>query len=151
MPEFYLNDDKPSPSYEALNDFAKGYIEAMFFTNEGVDAETYGEDYLNELGVRRLVKSAVADIAKDCAAFWTANETELRAAMDLEPGTETFKYAKEHLDERRLGHLFFYARQGHGVSFLDDGNDAALECLQVAARAFGAAYPETYRGWIYHR
>ena len=150
MPQFHLNDDHAPKSYDDLNDFAKGYIEAMFFTNEGVDSETHGDYYLNELGVSRLTKKSLVAIARDCARFWTENETDLKAALELVPRSESFKYAKEELTETRLGHLFLYSRQGHGVGFTDDGNADCLERLQEAGRNFSDAYVSTYRGWIYH-
>lgn len=31
--------------------------------------------------------------------------------------TPGFEYAREPLDDRRLGHLFFYAAHGHGIGF----------------------------------
>lgn len=151
MPQFILNDTPATKSYDDLSAFAKGYVEAMFFTNEGVDSEEKGENYLNELGVSRLTKQAVANIAKDCAKFWADNEEDLKAAMTLEPGSEGFKYGREELDETRLGHLFLYSRQGHGVGFDDDGEAECLKRLQEAGRRFPTAYPDTYRGWIYHR
>jgi len=150
MPQFYLNEpSRAAHPFYALSDFARGYVEAMFFTNGDTGDER--EDLLNELGVERLTRAAVADIEADCAKFWTANESDLSAAKDLEPGSEDFRYAREVLDDRRLGHLFWYARQGHGVGFEDDGSADCLDRLQNAARAFGEAYCETWRGWIHHR
>jgi hypothetical protein len=152
MPEFILNkprDRKPPHPYFELSTFAQGYVEAMFFTNGDTGDER--ENLLNDWGVERLTKEACADIAKDCEAFWTANETDLKAAMELEPGSESFRYARYELDETRLGHLFWYSRQGHGVGFDDDGNADCLNRLQEAGRAFPEAYIEAYRGWIYHR
>ncbi|KRR21692.1 hypothetical protein [Bradyrhizobium retamae] len=150
MPQFVLNDVPAPRSYDALSDFAKGYVEAMFFTNGDIGEEN-DEHRLNRLGVARLTRAAIADLAKDCAAFWQANEAHLTAAMELEPGSEGFRYGRNELNDERLGNLFWFARQGHGVGFTDDGHAACLEALQNAARAFGEAYCETWRGWIYHR
>ena len=135
--------------YFDLSDFAKGYVEAMFFTNGDTGDER--EDYLNELGVERLTRAALADISADCESFWTANESDLHAALELVPGTEGLQYARDPLDDRRLGHLFWFARQGHGVAFTDDGYADCLERLQEAAQRFGEACCETWRGWIHHR
>lgn len=137
-------------SFYNLDDFARGYVEAMFFTNGDIGDEDR-PDLLNELGVDRLTRAAVADIAADCAKFQSANRADLDAAKALEPGADDFRYARDDLDDRRLGHLFWYARQGHGVAFTDDGDAEFLARLQDAARRFGEAYCEVYRGWIGHR
>ena len=120
----------------------------MFFTNGDTGDER--ENYLNELGTERLTRASLDDIAADCLAFWTANESDMQAAMALEPKGEGLEDAREPLDESRLGNLFWFARQGHGVAFTDGGYAACLERLQEAARRFGGAYCETWRGWIYH-
>lgn len=132
-----------------LSEFAKGYLEAMFFTNGDIGDER--EDLLNDLGVKCLTKAAIADIAKDCAKFWEANAADLDAAKELVPGGEGFEYGRDELTDQRLGNLFWYARQGHGVAFTDDGYADCLDRLQDAASAFGEAYVEAYHGWIYHR
>jgi hypothetical protein len=149
MPQFILN-DRPAPKqYDELGDFAKGYVEAMFFTNG--DTGDDDEHKLNNLGVERLTKEAIKDIAADCVKFWKENEADLEAAKELEPGSDDFRYAKFELSDARLGNLFWFARQGHGVGFTDDGDASCLKRLQDVARRQGEAYVETYRGWIYHR
>lgn len=148
MPEFVLNKPRES-AYDKLDTFAKGYVEAMFFTN--CDCGDEDEDKANNLGVSRLTKESIAVIERDCAAFWKSNEIYLQIAMELEPGSDIFRYATETLDEARLGHLFWYSRQGHGVAFTDDGDATCLEALQDAGRAFGESNVEIYRGWIYVR
>ena len=49
MPEFTLNSDA---RFEALPEFTKGYVEALFFTNGDTGADD--EDKLNRLGTARL-------------------------------------------------------------------------------------------------
>ena len=149
MPQFMLNTPTRASLYDALDTFTKGYIEAMFFTN--CDSGDDDEHKANRLGVQRLTRESIVTIADECKRFWQANETDLQAAMELEPGSESFRYAKEELDETRLGHFFWYARQGHGVGFDDDGDSPILERLQEAGRNFGESYPEIYNGWIYVR
>jgi len=150
MPEFILNTPPTrSHPFHDLSDFAKGYVEAMFFTNGDTGDER--ENLLNEWGVARLTHASVAAIARDCKSFYHANKPELEAAQALEPGGEGLEHGRDSLDERRLGQLFWYARQGHGVAFTDDGYAPCLEALQDAARAFGQTYIEAYRGWIYYR
>lgn len=149
MPEFHLNRPNPDHAFYTLDDFAGGYVEAMFFTNGDTGDED--EHILNRMGVCRLTKASVETIRKHCAAFAEANRADLDAAKELEPGSEGLRYGKDELDDRRLGQLFWYARQGHGVAFTDDGDAPCLERLQEAARKTGESYVEIARGWIYVR
>lgn len=139
---------KPHPFHD-LSEFAQGYVEAMFFTNGDIGDDR--ENLLNEWGAGRLTRRAIDSIAADCAAFEKANAADLDAAKALEPGSDEFRYAREPLDDRRCGHLFWYARQGHGVGWTDDGDAECLARLQDACRAFGEAYVDAWRGWIHHR
>lgn len=156
MPEFILNDTNASRAYAKLSEFAFGYIEAMFFTNG--DCGDDNEHLLNELGTVRLTRDAIRNIASDCDKFLGTIMPDgcfahqwIDRAQALEPGSPEFRYAKESLDDRRCGHLFWYTRQGHGVSWNDDGSADCLDGLQEASRKFGEAYVEVSRGWIYHR
>ena len=137
------------PFYD-LDEFAQGYVEAMFFTNGDIGDETR-PDRLNEMGVSRLTRASVEKIKADCDRFQVENEPLLGAALCLEPGGEGLEHGREALNDRRLGQLFWYARQGHGVAFTDDGYADCLSDLQEAARAFGECYVEAWRGWIHVR
>lgn len=143
MPEFQLNGAVPS------DDFAAGYIEAMFFTN--CDCGDEREDLANQLGTGRLTLASRAAIARDCERFQRDHEALLTEAYALEPGSEAYRYAREQLDPRRAGQLFWFARQGHGVTWSDNGDAPCLEALQEVSRAMGESYPEIYRGWIHVR
>lgn len=151
MPEFILNrDNRGSHPFYALDDFAKGYVEAMFFTNG--DTGDDDDNRLNDLGVERLTRAAVAEIESDCVAFQRDNAADLAAVYAMEPGP----YGKgQRIDEIRAGHLFWFARQGHGVDWTDwyapAADVAELERLQEASSAFGESYVEISRGWIYVR
>ena len=175
--------------FNDLDEFAQGYVEAMFFTNGDIWDETR-PDRLNEMGVSRLTRDAVETIKGNCIRFQGDNAAALRAAKALIPGGEGFEYPRgtwrcgmcektfrkpaprgDHgdvsscphcgtdeiefdgqvLDDRRLGQLFWFARQGHGVAFTDDGYADCLSDLQEAARAFGECYVEAWRGWIHVR
>ena len=135
--------------YNDLSDFAKGYVEAMFFTNG--DTGDTREDLLNDWGVERLTRASVANIARDCDKFEAENETHLGQALCLEPGGEGLEHSRHELTDSRLGNLFWFARQGHGVAFTDDGYAPCLQALQEAAQKVGETYVEAYRGWIYYR
>ena len=169
MPEFImpLGDDKPAEyalqwQRATIGYFAKGYFEAMFFTDcehgtfradPNEDAADIGGRLWNpetqsnlpgDVTFAELAPETLAKIQRDCEAFQTANAALLETAAALEPGSETFRYARNTLDDTRLGQLFWYARNGHGVSFEDDGNAPCLYALQEAAHHVGQA--DSYLG-----
>lgn len=108
MPQFCLNAPTRAvhPFYN-LNSFARGYVEAMFFTN--CDSGSEDEFIANRLGVERLTADSVAAIAKDCAAF----EEEAAPLLAL-------AYCRDYEPEQ-AGADFWFTRQGHGVGFWDRG------------------------------
>lgn len=160
MPEFISNTPprkSPPHAYYGLDEFACGYVEAMFFTNGDTGDED--EDLLNSLGVERLTKASVAAIKRDCDKFLgtimpdgcTARQWIGRLVQG-EPG----RYGEGVNDGRRAGHMFWYARQGHGVSWSDDYSRdqpeaATADGLQAACRKVSECYVEVYRGWIHIR
>lgn len=107
-------------AWRDLDAFTQGYIEALFFTEQG---DGYpGEDdgtaqglwlevepglWSNELGFSDLAPETLARIIADCAAF-----QESRAWADT---LETYHDA----DEAQAGHDFWYTRSGHGCGFWD--------------------------------
>ncbi len=146
MPQFELNADRygKHPFYK-LDDFAKGYVEAMFFTDCDTGREE-DEGKANELGVEKITHASILAIAADCAAF------QQQAADILD---EVTAGASEY-DMTRAGNDFWFTRQGHGVGFWDreelkfEDRDFGEELTKIA-RSFGEAYPEIYRGRIYYR
>jgi hypothetical protein len=86
-----------------------------------------------------LAPETLTRIIADCATFQIVNETLLAEASELVPGSDGLRYGNDVLDDRRLGQLFWYARNGHGVSFLDDGDAPCLEALQDAC-GYGTAF-----------
>jgi hypothetical protein len=161
MPEFILDtgDSDATARFNALDSFTQGYIEALFFTDEeqlcndpdsdfempdvAVNLKTMESRFVggNSPGFGDLAEPALARIVVDCQRFQADNAALLGAACELEPGSEGLRYAREALDDRRLGQLFWYARNGHGVSFTDDGHAPCLEALQNAARPFRQVDP----------
>jgi hypothetical protein len=148
MPKFILNTPprrKPPHAFYGLSEFSKAYVEALFFTNG--DTGDDNENLLNDLGVEKLTRDAVANIARDCEAFLsTIMPDGCFAQQWLARAAEQFDYSDE-----QAGHDFWFSRQGHGVGFWDRGLGELGEGLHKAARGRGEAYCETYRGWIYHR
>ncbi len=168
MPEFILNTPgrstpprKSHPFYD-LSTFAKGYVEAMFFTNGDTGDER--EYLLNEWGVEKLTRLSVAKIADDCEAF------EKSAAELL-----ALAYSTDEYDDEQAGRDFWFSRQGHGVGFWDrkplerkvipgaDGLRFVAEVitateprdlgdlLHAAAKKFGECDVQAYRGWVHVR
>jgi hypothetical protein len=155
MPEFILDHGTPEAArqFQQLDSFTQGYIEAMFFTDAEPDTVRPDEDsdfdnpnvwnsdkhssLPGDATVADLSPEALEACVAACISFQKQNAFFLDIAKQLEPGEEIFRYAKEELDDRRLGQLFWYARCGHGVSFLDDGNALCLQELQKAAQAVG--------------
>jgi len=148
MPEFQLNADRygKHPYYQ-LSDFAKGYVEAMFFTNGDTGDER--ENLLNDLGVEKLTREAVKDIASVCDSFVGSIMPDgrfCRQWLDEIAGQCAY-------DDARAGNDFWFTRQGHGVGYWDRNElyDEQKQALSDLAHKFGEAYPEAWRGWIYHR
>lgn len=161
MPEFVLNLPKWTPkghAFYSLDDFARGYVEAMFFTNGDTGDER--ENLLNDLGVERLTKESVKAIRADCQRFlWLImpDGCFTRQWIDRLIANGRGRYGEGVSDDRRAGHMFWYARQGHGVAWTDDyapsgePSEAIAEGLQEVCRKFGESYVEVYRGWIHVR
>ena len=144
MPKFELN--RPArrvhPFY-ALDDFAKGYVEAMFFTNGDTGDER--EDLLNDLGAERLTRAAVARIAADCRKF-------LGHIMPDGCFVQQWIDRAEGYNIEQAGRDFWLTRQGHGVGFWcrKELNGELGAGLTDAAAAQGEVYPSVNRGWIHH-
>ena len=145
MPEFVLNDTPAPRAYDKLSTFAKAYVEAVFFTNG--DTGDDNESRLNDLGVERLTREAIRDIASDCDSFLgfiMPDGCFVRQWLD--------RLAESHgYSEEQAGHDLWFSRQGHGVGYWDRGLGDAGDALHKAAKTFSEAYCEVYRGWIYHR
>lgn len=144
MPEFYLNFNDDAARWHRLDSFTQGYVQALFFTEmeHGTTSDDWNPETQSSLPgdvtFADLSQTAHATIVADCAAFQEKNATLLDMARELVPGDTGLKYARDALDDTRLGQLFWYARNGHGVSFLDDGDAPCLDSLQEAARAIGS-------------
>jgi hypothetical protein len=168
MPQFILNRPAKRVKFDELSEFAKGYVEAMFFT--GCDA---GIDEVREdnLSVTRLTRESLANIARDCATFESENAELLALA-----------YATGYTEEQ-AGRDFWFTRQGHGVGFWEreelqenhqklhvelgsprigdpawpeyerrrDAEPSIGDALTEAAQKAGESYVEIHLGWIYVR
>lgn len=144
MPKFELNDNSVAAEYDALSDFCKTYVEAMFFTNDFANGDPENEFKMNELGVRRLPRESIRAIKRDCDKF---------LALEVDGKTVQQWIDESELDSECTGtpaHDFWYSRQGHGCGFWDgDYSDVIGEALDKAAKQMGECYGEIARGWIY--
>lgn len=105
MPKFILDHGsaEAARSFNALDAFTQGYIEAMFFTDTG----TGDDEDLEDATVADLSPEALETIKADCAAF------QAKAAALLEEA-----YGRDYTEEQ-AGRDFWFTRNGHGVGFWD--------------------------------
>lgn len=142
MGEFQLNLSPRPCAFDGLDEFAKAYVEAMFFTN--CDTGLEDDDAANRLGVSRLTVDSVAKIKADCARFRYLAENEIAA---------TIAHGKRDL--AGIAHDFWLTRQGHGVGFWEGESrgypgEIGDELTRIAAQWFGEIYPWIDRGWIHY-
>lgn len=160
MPEFTFDQGgtvEPGHTWRTLDSFVQGYISALLFTESSpaFDSESWFTDERRaateggqadgelpgDVGFADFHPDALAAIIADCEKFQADNAALLESAYELEPGGPDLPYAREPLDDERAGMLFWYARNGHGVGWTDNGNAQCLADLQDASAAFGESYP----------
>ena len=122
----YRSDDQYGPlTWDDLDSFTQGYVEALFFTSEerlceesngdrhmpdvAFDAATMESRFLggDSFGFSDLAPEALASIIADCAAFQRDNAALLAEA-----------YARDY-DATQAGRDYWFTRNGHGVGFWD--------------------------------
>lgn len=120
MPQFEM-EGALEPGYLALDAFAQGYIEAMFFTEQ---------DEVQDTGFNELSQTALATIVSECELFQKHNEAALHVCYALDYG------------ERQAGADFWFTRNGHGVGYWDREQLETVpeqrDTLTDAAHACGA-------------
>lgn len=125
MPEFILAIGSPEHqrAFDKLDAFTRGYIEALFFTEEerlcedgerelpdvAVNMVTMESRFIggDSFGFADLATKALDSIIADCAAFQRDNAELLELA-----------YARDY-DDEQAGRDFWYTRNGHGVGYWD--------------------------------
>lgn len=128
MPQFILDTGSPEAAlaFERMDDFAKGYIEAMFFTDTG-----YAEDEeLEHATVADLAPETLARIEADCKAFQQATKRLLSLA-----------YHRADYSAIQAGRDFWFSRNEYGVGFFDRGLGRVGERLQDAC-GWRTKFPE---------
>jgi len=109
MPEFHLDYGTPEAAreYLALDEFTRGYIEAMFFT----DASDSDDGDLAHATLAELAPEALATIVRDCTTF----QNDYRA--DIDEAVDTGRI--NGYDEMAAGRDYWFTRNHHGVGFWD--------------------------------
>jgi hypothetical protein len=148
MPEFHLNlDNVNAANWHSLSDFAKGFIEAAFFSesscfhsseffsDESQDRIREGQadgNIPNDAGPEEIDARSLAQIIEFCAEFQT------RAADLL-----ALAYARPY-DDSQGGRDLYFTHAGHGVGFwsrdvleLDSLEYESLTAEMVAASQSG--------------
>jgi hypothetical protein len=109
-----------------LPEFTRGYIlAALFTTDEDAPSGEYTQSGRPD-ELFPLIDPALLDrMERDCESFKERNETDWRLAC-------------EERDAERVGHDFWFTRNGHGAGFWDgDYSDDLGERLTEASKAFG--------------
>jgi hypothetical protein len=145
MPQFILETetgpDSGLPNFYSLDPLVRGYIEALFFTEEapGVTTEEWQatEDHdegsiPGDCGYGDFTPETLADIIKECENF------RLKCGVFYGEAVERFGG-----NEERMGHDFWLTRNGHGAGFwdrseLDQGGLG--DRLTTMCKEFGEVY-----------
>lgn len=128
MPEFILEigSVEHQRTFNALDGFTRGYIEALFFTVEeqlcedsdgarempsvAFNMATMESRFVdgNSFGFADLAADTLASIVKDCETFQRVNAALLDSA-----------YERDDYDSEQAGRDFWFTRNGHGVGYWD--------------------------------
>ena len=123
MSEYVLDTSLTRETWEALDAFAQGYVEAAMWTL--TDEDGHSLDYL---GLHDIAPETIARAVEDCAAFVAAHRADLDEATDED---------KRRTDASH-GHDFWLTRNGHGCGFWDRGYSEPLgQHLTDSAHAYG--------------
>lgn len=145
MTQFQL-EGRDAPTYQSLDDFTQGYIEALFFTeaepgtsrNERADengnvypewesraSEGKQKDMPGDYGFDDLTPETLVEIIADCKKFQNINHDLLWKAYDMDLPNSSYT-------EECAGRDFWFNRNGHGVGFWDRGLGDVGEALSNA-------------------
>ena len=142
MPQFVLVHGGPDGTaiLNSTDEFTRGYIEAMFFTNSG----SRDDGDLEHASVAELAPETVERIIRDCERFQRANANLLALAYGR---AEKTMRGPEQYTPTRAGNDFWYSRNGHGTGFWDRGLDLVGEALHATC-GWRTSFPEVdlYRG-----
>lgn len=100
-----------SDRFSNASPFVQGYVEALFFTNEGEP-----DDALHELTVDDLAPETWAGIDADCAAFQLKAHSLIAQRIGI---AELETEGGDPYTAIQAGRDFWFTRCGHGVGFWD--------------------------------
>jgi hypothetical protein len=140
--EYQLPIDGAVGAYDQLDDFTKGYIEALFFTETepGTTRDDMEDDPVvwehdvyegrikgipGDFGIADLHLDALEAIKADCREF------------QIKCGGDLCQIRPEGYTATMAGHDFWLTRNGHGAGFWDRGLGRYGDRLTAAAKAFG--------------
>lgn len=112
-------------STEELDDFTKGYLTTIFWTDRTEDDEEYDED--------ELAPETLAKIVEDCKDFQENAAQLLEEYCERIDGHQDFNFSRM----ASAGGDFALTRNGHGSGFWDRGLDELGEKLSEESRPFG--------------
>lgn len=104
------------------DDFTRGYIECIYFTDTGEDEQPASDAPLSA--------DALASIIHDCESF---------KAVAALPLAHAYAHFPDY-GQAQAGRDFWFTRNGHGVGFRDRGLGAVGDDLSRDARKFGEAH-----------
>lgn len=140
-----------SVAWHDLSPFVQGYIEALFFTNEGDGTPGEGDEFglwrevepglwSADFGFSDLAPEALAAILADCQAFTESEAFRAFEAWRDDDASEETTPA----DDAQAGRDFWFTRTGAGVGFWDRPAHyygPHMEALSKLARAAGEVWP----------
>ena len=104
-----------------LDVIVDGYLDALFFTEEGVHEDEYGNDTMED--------KTLSDIDND-----TKVEIEKEVEWFVNSAGDVF----EELSDDQIGHDFWLTRNGHGSGFFERINDSEnLETIEELCNILG--------------
>lgn len=123
------------PIRTALQSFADGYIEAMFWANGSTYQEMGPDDWhhvgdVDDYGFVDLPESVQRDLWESMDDFVRANALLIARAVESD---ETYSWAS-------AGHDFALTRNGHGAGFWDRGLGEIGDELSDLAKAEGSLW-----------
>lgn len=125
------------PNWNDLDPFLKGYLEAVFWTNdEDVPSGDYALTGRAEEHYKRLDQKSFEQARQDCLDF-------------VEQANEKYPGALDLLEPDRGGHDFWLTRCGHGCGFWDRDLGEAGDQLTDLANSFGERWANNDpEGWF---
>lgn len=122
MANYVLNVSRRVRTWEELDAFTQGYIEAAMWTMTDDDGGS-----LDRLGLQDVHPETIRKAITDCVAFQQAHRATLDRATE-----ETGRPDSYH------GHDFWLTRNHHGTGFWDRGySEDVAKVLSDASQGFG--------------